>query len=72
MSCEWVGDNRDGALETTCGHVFELNHGTPRENGMKFCCYCGKPLTYVPAANDYDERDANDEIAQQMLDEGER
>jgi len=27
--------------ETTCGNAFEINDGTPSENDMKHCCYCG-------------------------------
>jgi len=30
--------------DTSCHHRFTLNDGTPSENRMKFCCYCGKPL----------------------------
>jgi hypothetical protein len=27
--------------ETTCGNAFEISDGTPSENNMKYCCYCG-------------------------------
>lgn len=42
QTCSWeeVGE----AWETTCGHSFMLNDGTPSDNGMRYCCYCGKPL----------------------------
>lgn len=30
--------------ETTCGNAFVLNDGTPADNEMKFCCYCGGQL----------------------------
>lgn len=37
--CLW--NNADECWETTCGHSFEINDGTPAENDMKYCCYCG-------------------------------
>jgi hypothetical protein len=30
--------------ETSCGKAFVMIDGAPSDNGMKFCCYCGKPL----------------------------
>jgi len=47
--CEWyeVGE----MWETTCGHAFVLNYGTPSENEMRFCCYCGGELTAPVAEN---------------------
>jgi len=41
--CAWQED-ADGNWETGCGNLFILNDGTPAENGMGYCCYCGKPL----------------------------
>ena len=44
-SCIWSQeDEASEGWETDCGHNFELNDGTPEENNMKFCCYCGKLL----------------------------
>ena len=43
-NCGW-GEDEDGNYWTTCGHGFSIIDGTPKQNGMKFCCYCGKPLT---------------------------
>ena len=37
--CLW--NNVDGCWETTCGNAFEINDGTPSENHMTYCCYCG-------------------------------
>jgi hypothetical protein len=37
--CLW--NNVDGCWETTCGNAFEINDGTPAENNMTHCCYCG-------------------------------
>jgi len=42
--CRWTLDNDSGAYDTACGHKFTLNEGTPAENGMRFCCYCGGAL----------------------------
>lgn len=27
--------------ETSCGNAFTINDGTPAQNDMKYCCYCG-------------------------------
>jgi len=42
--CTWTESNDGGHYETNCGDMFVLNVGTPSENGMRFCCYCGRPL----------------------------
>ncbi len=42
--CNWAEDE-DGNWFTDCGDGFTFIDGTPDENHMKFCCYCGKPLT---------------------------
>lgn len=47
IECTWVEDE-DGVSHTSCGKVFALDSGTPAENGMRFCCYCGKPMAHVP------------------------
>jgi hypothetical protein len=41
--CRWTEDG-DGNWHTDCEHMFILTHGTPADNQMKFCCYCGKPI----------------------------
>ena len=41
-TCKWV-DN-DDFWSTSCGRDFVLNDGTPKENGMRYCYHCGKPL----------------------------
>jgi len=50
-ACIWEQDD-DGVWETECGEAFVVTEDTPRENGMVFCCYCGRSLeqlTYVEA-----------------------
>lgn len=44
--CVWT-ENEDGYWETKCGEEFILETGTPKENEMKFCCFCGKKLKQV-------------------------
>lgn len=41
--CLWKQDE-DGAWDLSCGERYEITEGTPRENHMKFCCYCGKRI----------------------------
>lgn len=41
--CTWTEDD-DGVWDTDCGNRFETVEGTPHENDMLFCCYCGRPL----------------------------
>lgn len=44
-SCEWHNyPETDNVWDTDCGQSFEIYEGTPTENGMGFCCYCGKPI----------------------------
>ncbi len=42
-SCTWREDD-DGNWITDCNNIFILIDGTPHENKMKFCVYCGKML----------------------------
>lgn len=41
--CDWVEDE-EGNWFTGCGNAFTFNDGGPRENGAKFCAYCGARL----------------------------
>lgn len=40
--CIWI--NEEWCYETECGESFVITNGTPHDNGMKFCCYCGGNL----------------------------
>lgn len=44
-TCEW-GEEDDGLSEweTQCGNAFVLNDGSPKQNNMNFCPYCGGKL----------------------------
>jgi hypothetical protein len=49
--CRWLqdGDEDSNIYMASCNRrYFELNDGTPTDNRMKHCCYCGKPLVEVP------------------------
>ena len=41
--CRWAQDD-NGVWETECGNMFECDDGTPYENDMNFCPYCGGKL----------------------------
>ena len=43
---EWmVGDYEEGTWEcSNCGLLWMLNDGTPEENNMNFCTYCGADM----------------------------
>ena len=41
--CRW--DGLSGLWITDCGRYYVINEGTPEENGMIYCCYCGKKIT---------------------------
>ena len=42
-ACIWRIDE-DGISNTECGECFVTNEGTPKENGMTYCCFCGGRL----------------------------
>ena len=41
--CLWKED-QDGVWDTECGNRFEIMNGTPTENQINWCPYCGKGL----------------------------
>jgi hypothetical protein len=43
--CEWTRIDTDfNYWRSSCGEEWALDDGTPTENKMRFCHYCGKPL----------------------------
>lgn len=56
MSCLWSrdGDYESDTWQTQCGHYFTIIEGTPMENDMLFCCYCGNSLEELEENNDAD------------------
>ena len=48
-NCNWNQyDDEYGSYETDCGHGYVINEGSPTENGMKFCPFCGRTLLGHP------------------------
>ena len=47
--CEWkLQDDFADYWRTSCGKDFIIsNDDTPKENGFKFCCYCGRHLKEI-------------------------
>ena len=45
--CKWVLEEEECAYETSCGDSFILNYGSLKDNGIKFCCFCGLPIEEV-------------------------
>jgi hypothetical protein len=41
--CVWK-ENEDGYYDTSCNNAFVMEEGTPEDNELKYCCYCGKTL----------------------------
>lgn len=52
LTCCWSQDTDDdsesGAWNTECGNAFSICDGTPSDNSMTFCCYCGFPIDQKP------------------------
>ncbi len=44
--CAWTRDIDPDfeSWDTSCGEKFQFTEGGPRENKMRFCCYCGALL----------------------------
>jgi len=49
--CRWTHDEY-GAYDTECGNKFEVTTGTPEDNKMRFCPYCGHRLKTTREARD--------------------
>lgn len=45
--CEWKYDDYEDCYDTKCGNSFVISEGTPSNNDMKYCCYCGKTIKEV-------------------------
>lgn len=54
--CAWQ-DDEDGTSHTDCGELWQCADGSPPENGMKFCPYCGKLMAWCS----YQEPEVDDD-----------
>ena len=48
--CRWVEDD-EAIWNTDCDNEFVFIDSGPKENSMRFCCYCGKPLVAKSAGD---------------------
>ena len=44
--CEWLYDEVHDVWETTCRKSFCITDGTPSDNDMVYCTYCGCELAH--------------------------
>lgn len=42
--CAWRLDPSSHAWDAGCGNAFLIDEGTPQQNHMNFCCFCGNRL----------------------------
>jgi hypothetical protein len=58
--CTWTWEE-EGAWNTSCANQFVVNNGTPSENGMIYCCYCGRKLKEArqTSGGEWSEEDDN-------------
>lgn len=42
--CRWEYDEKEDRYETGCHGAYSIAEGTPEQNGMSYCPYCGRPL----------------------------
>jgi hypothetical protein len=45
--CFWKEDS-NGTWWADCEEAFGFTNGSPRENNMNYCCYCGRILEQLP------------------------
>ena len=46
--CAWTRmDDESDSWDTACGNAFTIIAGTPHDNAMHYCCYCGGKLVDV-------------------------
>jgi hypothetical protein len=43
-TCEWTQSEED-VWESACGDAWVFETGTPEDNSMRFCPFCGRKLT---------------------------
>lgn len=49
--CKWVFEGEyDGHWSTSCAHKYIIMEGTPEENNMKYCTFCGNEIEQIEEA----------------------
>lgn len=54
--CKWTQEAGydDQCYHTSCGNAFYMNDGTPKENDMEYCCFCGEEIDEIPYVEEND------------------
>ena len=42
--CKWTYDDTHDMYETACGEAFCFMEGNRKDNGIKYCPFCSKPI----------------------------
>ena len=45
--CKWKAEVDTGVYDTSCDNSFMIIEGTPTDNNMKYCTYCGRKIKEV-------------------------
>ena len=43
-TCKCLWKKEEACWSTDCGRKFTVNDGSPWENGMVYCCFCGRVI----------------------------
>ena len=46
-TCVWAQEDESDLWATKCGHYFTINDGTPTDNKMRYCVFCGGTIDQV-------------------------
>lgn len=47
--CTWFQEDEGSDIWVSdCGGLFTLNEGSPADNDLKYCCWCGKSIVSEP------------------------
>ena len=70
LTCEWRQGNlwdTPDVWDTECGEMFYFGDGKPCEDGIDYCCYCGKKIVRIDAKPDEEfvraDREEIDQVA---------
>jgi hypothetical protein len=44
-TCTWKEEEEGLYWATQCGEAFAIIEGLPDENGLRYCCFCGRKLS---------------------------